>query len=42
MGYEIIAGLFCVAWAAIYASRRSRPAVVPARSRRVTHQGRSN
>jgi hypothetical protein len=42
MGYEIVAGMFCVAWAAMYASRHCRSAAVPARSRRATHRQRNN
>jgi hypothetical protein len=34
MGYEIVAGLLCVMWAAFYTARRPRPAAVsPTRCR---------
>jgi|GEM_PF-2425144 hypothetical protein len=42
MGYEIVAGLLCIAWAAVYALRRSRPDAVPARSCGATHRKRNN
>ncbi len=34
MGYEIVAGLFCAAYLALFRlARRSRPVAVPARGR---------
>jgi hypothetical protein len=39
MGYEMIAGLLCVAWAVLYASRRARPVAVRARARGAIRRG---
>lgn len=43
MGYEMVAGLFCAAYLALFrVARRSQPAAAPARGRGGTYRRRSN